>query len=121
MTTTIQKQAAEKAIALLNASGAQYKVIFSDGTEYGELEAVQKKRTRNVTIPYGTLQPLYKPYIDEMQVGSVIQLSIAEAEALGGTATSLRSAASAYASKLWGNGTYISTITDKHVEILRIS
>ena len=122
MATTIQKQAAEKAIALLNASGAQFKVIFADGTEYGDLEVVtQKKHKRKVTLPYGTLQSLYKPYVDEMQVGGVAQLPIAEAVALGASANALRSAATAYASTKWGNNTYISTITDKHVELLRVA
>lgn len=120
--TTIQKQAAEKAIALLNASGAQYKVIFTDGTEYGDLEIVtQKKHKRRVRIPYGTLQGLYKERVHETNVGGVIQIPIADATALGGNAASLRSAATAYASNVWGNNTYMSTITDKHVEILRIA
>lgn len=119
--TTIQKQAAEKAIALLTASGAQYKVIFADGTEYGDLEVVNKKHKRKVTLPYGTLQNLYKSRVEETEIGGVIQLQIADAVALGSNANSLRSAATAYASSKWGNNSYMSTITDKYVEILRIA
>lgn len=117
--TTIQKQAAEKAIALLNASGAQYKVIFADGTEYGDLEVVQKKRTRVVRLAYGSLHHLYRDKVDACEVGGVIQIPLDELPPLGAEPKSLRSAVTAYASSKWGNNSYISTITDKHLEVLR--
>lgn len=116
----VQIQAAEKAIALLKASGAQYKVIFDDGTEYGDLEVVTpKKRIRRT--PHGVLTSMYKDPINTAEVGDVIQFPVADVAAIDIAPETLRSAATAYASMTWGNGSYTSTITDTHVEILRIS
>ena len=117
----IQLQTVERAVAFLNAAGVEYKVILPDGTEYGDLEVVvHKKRTRNQRVAHGTMTGLYKDRIKNAEVGDVIQVSIADIEALGANPDSLRSAATAYASMTWGNGTYTSIITDTHVEILRI-
>lgn len=117
----IQLQTVDRAVAFLNAAGVDYKVILPDGTEYGDLEVVVlKRRTRNQRIAHGTMTGLYKQQINNAEVGDVIQVSIADIEALGAKPESLRSAATAHASLTWGNGTYTSIVTDTHVEILRI-
>ena len=81
---------------------------------------VTAKKRINRT-PRGTLISVYRDSVDNAQVGDVIQFSVADIEALGTTPEVMRSAATAYASMTWGNGSYTSTITDTHVEILRIS
>ncbi len=117
----IQIQAAEKAIRLLKAAGAQYKVIFDDGTEFGDLEVVtKKKRTRVCSIPSGTMAALYKSAMDNAQVGDVLSFSFTDIDKLGVPRKSFRSAASAYASATWGNGSYTSTWAKDAFEILRI-
>lgn len=117
----IQLQTVDRAVAFLNAAGVEYKVILPDGTEYGDLEVVvHKKRTRVQRIAHGTMTGLYKEQIKNAEVGDVIQVSIEDIEALGAGVESFRSAATACASTVWGNGTYTSIVTDTHVEILRI-
>lgn len=117
----VQKQAAHKAIALLKVTGARYKVIFEDGTEYGDLEVVvKKKRTRVMRIPHGTMAAGYKSIIDAAQVGDVVSFPFADTDKLQVPRKSFRSAASAYASTTWGNGSYTSTCTNDAFEILRI-
>jgi hypothetical protein len=120
----VQVQAAEQAIKFLNASGAKYKVILEDGTEYGDLQVVppKKKITRERSrTEYGSLTPIYKDTIDKASVGDVIIFSFAELDAKGIPRASLRSASLAYASKTWGNGTYTSYSTPEHLEILRVA
>lgn len=116
----IQLQTVDRAVAFLNAAGVEYKIILPDGTEYGDLEVMPKKRTRIQRVAHGTMTGLYKEKISTAEIGDVIQVAIADIEALGAKPESLRSAATAYASMTWGNGTYTSIITDTHVEILRI-
>lgn len=118
----IQLQTVERAVAFLNAAKVDYKVILPDGTEYGDLEVVvHKKRTRTQRVAHGTMTALYKDKVRDAEIGDVIQVAIKDIEAVGAKTESLRSAATAYASMTWGNGTYASVITDTHVEILRIS
>lgn len=117
----VQKQAAMKAIALLNASGAQYKVIFTDGTEFGDLEVKPvKNRTRVQRVPHGTMTKIYKEKLDAAQVNDVVEFSFSEVDAMQIPRKSFRSAASAYASTTWGNGSYVSLVKDDTFEILRV-
>ena len=120
--TEIQIQAANRAIILLRAAGVDYKVILPDGTEHGDLEVVvHKKRTRTQRVPSGSLMPLYKSKLDAAQIGDVVQISIEDAAKYGATPEGMRSSITAYANNLWGKGSYTSTVTDTHVELLRIS
>ena len=118
----IQISAAEKAIRLLSASGAQYKVILADGREYGDLVVVSPKlRTRVPRVAVGDLLRLYKHRVDSTKVGEVLQIPLEELAGVPNAhKENLRSAASSYASKTWGNGSYTTGFTDTHLEMLRI-
>jgi hypothetical protein len=115
--------ALKRAIGLLYASGAQFKVIAEDGTEFGDLKVASieedkpKKRTRTLKYPYGSIAAHYKPYLLDMKVGDVAKIPYGEFDA-----DTLHSAVAAHCSQFWGRKTYISTARhdDKIVEILRV-
>jgi hypothetical protein len=114
VTTTL-----ERALKMLKACGAEYKVVLPNGTQYGELTqdntSGHHRRTRG-DRPYGALSSHIKPYIlQDTQPGDVITIPTD-----GFTPTHVRGAVTAYLSSRWGAGSYTTAITDKAVEVLRV-
>ena len=69
----IRRKAADKAIALLNASGAKYYVQFADGTEFkseGFDVAPVGRKYKRIHKP-GELQAIYMPAIQDLKPGDV--------------------------------------------------
>lgn len=113
-----QSIAVSRAIALLNAAQAQYKIITEDGAEYGGLTVVVPKAKKRIhTRPRGELRDYYLPYLINMQAGQTVSVPAGpyELEDLRGPITS-------YCSTHWGNGSYITSINRKEnaVELLRV-
>jgi hypothetical protein len=63
-----QAVAIQRAITLLNAAGADYKIIAPDGTEYGALLAqkAQKIKRKRTGVDF---KSIYRPVMDQMQPG----------------------------------------------------
>ena len=115
----IQKAALEKAIALLDASGSEYKIIGPDGKKYGDLKVVAKKKKAH--FGYGTFAHLYRPIVDNIQVGQIAELPYSLLESDDPKMKSgFRSSVSAYLSTKWGAGSYTSTNVDGVLQILRV-
>lgn len=111
----VKAKAITQAVRLLQAAGAQFKVIADDGTEFGELEvAAQKIRScrRGHFAATGYLQKL-----EAMEVGGVEILRPEQPEDL----ESLRGSVCGKASRLFGRGNYTTVVNDGAVEILRIA
>lgn len=111
--------AIDRALALLNAVKARYKIICEDGTEHGDLEVVQPKAKRKKgPYEYGALRTYFTPLIKDMKVGDCRQVPFDRFDA-----TRLRGAVSGWAVHHWGNGSNITTVdrTNGVVEILRVS
>ena len=119
--TEIQKQTLARAVNLLNALRVDYKIIASDGSEFGTLEVVRKKTktyTRRVTP--GAYKSIIAPKLAFMDVGDVAQFPISDLAGIAGASPEgFRSALSAHSCLVWGNGN-CTTITDTHIEILRL-
>lgn len=116
----IKTKALTHALQMLNASGAQYVVIDSEGNQHkhGNLEVVQKsnRKRRNSPFPHGTYATLIKESkLKDMAVGDVLII-----EAKGFNARSLRSSVITSAERLWGRKSVMTTIRDNNVETLRI-
>lgn len=106
------------AVRLLNATGAKYKVISPDGTEYGDLEVkVVKERTRVLKHELGYFDRHIKPLITGIKPGDVVTIPYKD----GSTHEEMRSCATAKCHALWGKGSYTSSLGKHGVEILRIS
>jgi hypothetical protein len=116
---SINEIALQRAITVLDALKADYYIKHGD-LEFGNVipAAPEKKITR------AKRQPLALYYLNEAQkieVGGTHKWSF-EQQAL---AERVRSALTAYASKAWGAGSYISTMQEDGgkyaIEILRVS
>lgn len=72
----IQKKAIEQFEQVLIKAGAKYKIILEDGTQYGELDVVEKKviKRRSNLLPHGTLSNYFKPFVEQIEVGDVVSI-----------------------------------------------
>ena len=108
-----------RAIEMLTASGAQFKVISPDGTEFGELEVVQHADKKKVfKYKHGTLRDIYLPSLLCLNAGEVAQIKVPEDIGL----EDVRGAACAWMSTNWGKETYTSGVDKMFhtVEVLRV-
>lgn len=115
----IQLVAIQKLVVMLQKSGAQYKIILDDGTEYGELE-VQVKKTgtrRPSLLPRGTLKAFYTPYVAPLEVGDVVGIPLGSMDA-----ESTRSSLSSWIFTNWGAGGGSTMINKRtgELEVLRL-
>lgn len=115
VTKTIQN-----AVRMLEASGAQFKVISPDGTEYGVLKVESpRKKKMNPDREYGELRAYYDRFIDyNAPVGTVLQVphnpKYKPEEIRGGLCAKLTTR--------WGKGTYTTAVAKNGtVEIMRIA
>lgn len=113
----IKTEAINKAIRLLDAAKAQYKIITEDGQEFGELEVmvrVKHSARHRVFAETGYIEKI-KP----MVIGDVVVLSPPE----GSTCEQMRSAVCGTLNRMYGAGACMTTINKvtNQVEILRIA
>lgn len=111
----IQDKALSKALNALNALKVSYKVICKDGTEYGDLVVVTKKahtRRHGIFLATG-----YQQKIDALGIGEVAVFLPPE----GTTAKEMQKPVSARAGKVFGNGNFMSTISNGQVQVMRIA
>ncbi len=111
--------AVQRAINLLNSSGAKYKIVMPDGSEYGELQiAAPEKQKRERRYPMGYMRSYYRPLIENMKPGDIVRVPVSEFDL-----ESLQSGLCAYASANWGNQSAITRRAPEHnaVEIMRVS
>lgn len=112
--TTIQDTAVKRAISILQAVNAKFKVITVDGEEFGELEVVAPRTRRKINNFSSTG---YTKVLDALQPGEVAVLEIPP----GVPAESFRKPICGSAGRRFGNQNYMTTITGNTVEILRIA
>jgi hypothetical protein len=110
-----------RAIEMLTASGAKFKVISPNGDEFGELEVTKptERKKKVFKHKHGALRDIYLPHMQALQPNEVATITVREA---GVTLEDVRGSACAWATKHWGSGAYTSGIdkTFNNVEILRI-
>lgn len=112
----LQQKELLKIIKFLDAIGCKYKIITTDGQEFGELSVVEKKLLkRQLKRPYGDLSSFYKPKINlEIKIGDVQEIDCGNHNP-----TDMRSSICSYLGKVWGKGTYATCTKNNTVEILR--
>ena len=117
MLFAIQKTAIENLVVMLEKSGAQYKIILSDGTEYGALEVQTKKVIKRSPslLPRGTLVKHYLPYVNKLDVGDVACIAVPKDTDV----ESMRSSLSSWIHTNWGAsaGTTMVVKNNKQSEI----
>ena len=113
----VVRKTVEQAVRLLEATGSSFRVITSDGTQYGKLEVVQpKKRNINPDREYGAIRKYYDRFVKyDASVGDVFEIPITKEF----TSEEIRSGVCAKLSTRWGKGTYTTAIAGDKVQILR--
>lgn len=116
--TKTEQIAIERAIALLNAAKAKYKIILPDGTEYGELVVAKARTKRNSKHPHGMMSAYFQPLIKDMQPGEVL---VVDASIYG--PVDLRATMSGWCAARWGKGNVITSINHENntVEVMRVA
>ena len=115
----IQKIAIQNLVAMLDKASAKYKIILSDGAEFGELEVQTKKvmKRRSPLLPRGSLSNHYVPYISSLEVGDVVSIPVDKFDA-----ESVRSSVTSWIHSHWGAqaGSTMVNKQTKQLEVLRL-
>ena len=115
---SVQNTAINRAIALLNAAGAKYKVIAPDGTEHGELviatEPPKKPRKMNREFAWGERTAYVRAHIETMKPGDVKVIPY------GPYGKTVMQITSSTAHDMWGVGAHIVSSAKDGVELLRV-
>ena len=109
-----------KAVELLKASGAKFKVISPNGEEFGELEVQPPKAKKTFRFGHGELANHYKPLLENLKVGEVA--TFINPDPAKYDIEDFRSSACSWISKHWGLDAHTSTIDRDFdtLEILRV-
>jgi hypothetical protein len=116
--TGIKSSAVSRAVALLNAAGAKFKVITAEGEEFGELiVALPKVRTvtRNTQFEHGERTAYIRAHLEGLKVGDTTIVP------WGPYGDGLGNCVPPTAQALWGKRSYITETVDGGTEILRVA
>lgn len=110
--------AIERAVALLNAAKADFKIIAQDGSEFGNLIGAKRPGKKTYTRPRGTMLSHFKPFIENMQPGDTVNVPADFYDV-----EEVRGPISSWCSANWGAGNAITSIDRKNnvVEVLRVA
>ena len=117
--TDVENKLMNRIVVMLQASGAQYKIIDKDGNEFGALEVQPKKKKifkhKEEGRQIGDLCKYFVPFVSNMQVGDVVVIppSTFNVETLRGSLCS-------WAFKTWGKGNSVTHIANGQIEIMRL-
>ena len=108
-----------RAVEMLNAAGAQFKVISPDGTEFGKLEVAPEKK-KSFRFAHGEIKAIYVDILEPLKVGEVATIKNPDTNKYD--VEDIRGSAASWAGKHWGLDSHTSTIdrTFNTVEILRV-
>ena len=115
----IHAKALTNAIKLLNAIGAKYAIVDSDGNKHGALNVAQEKKAkrRRSIYPLGEVKGYIMPFMQGMMINTTKQIPVGPYDA-----KVIRGSVSSYATQMWGGGNYKSSVTSdkRFVEITRL-
>ena len=114
---SVKQEAVARAVKLLGAAGARFKIICDDGAEYGELtvcadETRPKRRAKHFSS-------YYKPYLDKLEPGGIVSIPYAP---FRDEVSVLSSSISAWGIIAWGKGNCITARNDAEgtIEVMRV-
>ncbi len=116
----VKSVAIKRALALLNAAGAKYKVIAEDGAEYGELVVAPPKscsrKPRDSRYASGERTAYIRALVADMKPGDEIMIPFTDAY----PADAIGHMVAPTCFDLWGSGGYITENTEAGVSVLRV-
>ena len=111
----IKEIAFTKALNLINASGAEYHILF-EGQEYGQRIGKPTRTRKRSKYPLYELRDYVIPVLDLLkQAGDVEVVEIKHYDT-----ESVRSSLGKYAQARFGSGNYMTTVQNDKVQIMRI-
>lgn len=109
-----------KALTMLNAHGARYRIELPDGTVHGDLALPQPEapKRRPMKHPYGTMTAYVRPLMQHLAVGELVIVPCN-----GFTPHDVQNACGNCGSALWGKGsvTTAQNAQANTVEVLRLA
>jgi len=114
----IKQTTLKKAIALLNAVGAQYAIIDSDGNHHGDLQVTEPKKRRKSNYPHGELTKYCVDTFKELSVGDVCIFPTGKYDV-----KDMQRTLSSWLCRVYGNGSHTTCMSEdrKAIEILRLA
>lgn len=112
-------QSVKNLIALEGRGHITFKVITTEGEEFGNLEVKpveKKKKKRKSSLPHGEIRQYLLPILKDVQPDQVVTIPLRSYKA-----ESIRGNACSWCTTVWGKGTYSSTVPKgkNSVEIYR--
>ena len=110
----IKHAAITKALAMLQAANAQYKIIDEHGIEYTNINKRERKKSIH---PFGSVTAYLKPYVDNIEPGELVEIPAGKF-----SVDSVQSTVCAYFSKKIGKGSCMTAANKEKniVEVIRI-
>ena len=109
----IKITAIEKALRLLEASGASFHVRFGD-QEWGTAIATKSARKAS-KYPHGAVSAHIKPYLKDIKANDAVAIPFGEFDV-----GSVYSTLTAHLTTKWGKGSYMVHKTKNQLEVLRL-
>jgi len=113
----LQLQQLVKLIKLMDALGCVYKIITPDGKEFGSLQVQTTPQRRKGRYPRGELRNFYRKQIN--QNAAIGEIQIIEPGPY--PIEMIRGGVGSMLNGTWGPGSYVTSIKNKCVELLRIA
>ena len=106
---TVHLKALTNAIKLLNAIGAKYAIVDTNGGRHGDLEVKAKAKRQPLKYPYGALANHIRPYLNRCGVNQTVTIPVGQFDL-----ESVYGSASSAASTMWGHKSHkVGTSEDK--------
>lgn len=113
----IQQREFNRAVAVLDALGCNFKIITKDGKEFGDLEVVERKKRSASKYPYGSLTQHARKHVNlNAKPGDVESMPVNEFDS-----ESIRTVLCTMLTKEWGADTYTTSTTKTRVDYMRIA
>jgi hypothetical protein len=111
----IQRKEFSRVLKFVESLGCSYKIITDEGEEFGTLEVAPVKTRRPLVYKYGEIANWYRPFVDlNAGIGVVQEIPCGKF-----TSETVRSGLCSWLTREWGKETYVTSITDTHVELMR--
>jgi hypothetical protein len=114
----IKQTTLKKAIVLLNAIGAQYAIIDTDGEKHGNLEVIEQRKRRKGLYKHGELTAYCMSNFKELAVGDVLIFPIGPYPI-----KDMQRTLSSWICKQYGNSTHTTCMSEdrQSIEVLRVA
>jgi hypothetical protein len=113
----IQLKQVQRALTFFDALGIKYKLITTEGEEFGTLEVKPARTRRALAHPMGEVRNYYRQFIDlNATIGLVQVVPVGPY-----VSEKVRSNIGSFLTDKWGKGSYVTAVTGTNIEVLRIA